>query len=244
MDALTPMTLGTAYDRAPAHPESAIRSDADEFLTYVVPGLSARSLVKRTMDMVGALFGLVVLIPVLAFVGLLIRLESPGPVLFRQRRTGLGGREFWCLKFRTMVPDAEQRLRDLEARNESAGGVLFKIKDDPRVTTLGRLLRRTSIDELPQLWNILVGEMSLVGPRPLQIRDCEKLEVADPRGYHIRLAVKPGLTGPWQVGGRSDVDSGQMLRLDLEYVENWSIATDVEILIKTVGVVLACRGAC
>jgi lipopolysaccharide/colanic/teichoic acid biosynthesis glycosyltransferase len=243
MNALTPMTLST-YDRASVHPESATQGKADKFLTYVVPALSARSLVKRTMDVVGALVGLIMLIPILSLVSLLIRLESPGPIVFRQRRTGLGGHEFWCLKFRTMVPDAEQRLRDLEARNESAGGVLFKIKDDPRVTTLGRFLRRTSLDELPQLWNILVGEMSLVGPRPLQLRDCEKLEAADPEGYHLRLTVTPGLTGPWQVGGRSNVDSDQMLRLDLNYVESWSIATDLEILIKTVGVVLAGRGAC
>ena len=120
--------------------------------------------------------------PLLALVALLIRLDSRGPILFRQQRMGLGGREFRCLKFRTMVPDAEQRLRDLEARNESAGGVLFKIKDDPRVTPLGRFLRRSSLDELPQLWNVLVGEMSLVGPRPLQLRDSEKLAELDPEG--------------------------------------------------------------
>jgi lipopolysaccharide/colanic/teichoic acid biosynthesis glycosyltransferase len=243
MNALTPMTLST-FDRASAHPETASQSNADKFLTYVVPGVSARSLAKRTMDIVGALGGLVLLSWLLAVVSLLIRLNSPGPILFRQRRTGLGGREFWCWKFRTMVPDAEQRLRDLEARNESAGGVLFKIKDDPRVTALGRFLRRTSLDELPQLWNILVGEMSLVGPRPLQIRDCKNLEAADPEGYRLRLTATPGLTGPWQVGGRSNVDSGQMLRLDLNYVETWSIATDLQILVKTVGVVLAGRGAC
>ena len=175
---------------------------------------------------------------------MLIRLESRGPVLFRQPRMGLGGRVFWCLKFRTMVPDAEQRLRDLEARNESAGGVLFKIKDDPRVTPLGRFLRRTSLDELPQLWNVLVGEMSLVGPRPLQLRDSEKLGGPGPRGYARRLSVVPGITGPWQVGGRSNVDSDRMLRLDLDYVENWSIATDLQILLKTVAVVLGGRGAC
>jgi lipopolysaccharide/colanic/teichoic acid biosynthesis glycosyltransferase len=242
MNAATPMTLST-YDR-PSNTEFSSQSNADKFLTYIVPGLSARSLVKRIMDVVGALGGLVLLSPVLALVGLLIRLDSRGPILFRQRRMGLGGREFRCLKFRTMVPDAEQRLRDLEARNESAGGVLFKIKDDPRVTALGRFLRRTSLDELPQLWNVLVGEMSLVGPRPLQLRDCERLETVDPQGYHLRLTVTPGVTGPWQVGGRSDVDSGQMLRLDLNYVKSWSIATDVQILIKTVGVVLAGRGAC
>src|ERR1700723_3650658 len=162
------------------------------------------------MDVVGGLGGLLVLSPVLAVVALLIRLDSRGPILFRQERMGLGGRVFWCLKFRTMVPDAGQRLRDLEARNESVGGVLFKIKDDPRVTPLGRFLRSSSLDELPQLWNVLVGEMSLVGPRPLQLRDSEKLENLDPEGYARRLSVMPGITGPWQVGGRSDVDSGRM----------------------------------
>jgi lipopolysaccharide/colanic/teichoic acid biosynthesis glycosyltransferase len=237
------MTL-TTYDRPSTIAEPSTPSDAGEFLSFVVPGQSARSLIKRTMDLVGALGGLILLSPVLAIVGCLIRLDSRGPILFRQRRIGLGGREFWCLKFRTMVPDAEQRLRDLETQNESAGGVLFKIKNDPRITSLGRFLRRTSIDELPQLWNVLRGEMSLVGPRPLQLRDCRKLEEMDPESYRLRLTVMPGVTGPWQVGGRSDVDSGQMLRLDLGYVENWSIATDVEILIKTVGVVLVGRGAC
>ena len=240
MISLTPMTLST-YDRPSASTESPPQNDADKFLAYIVPGHSARSMVKRAMDVVGAVGGLLLLTPVLAIVGLLIRLDSRGPILFRQRRMGLGGREFWCLKFRTMVPDAEQRLRDLEARNESAGGVLFKIKDDPRVTPLGRFLRRTSLDELPQLWNVVVGEMSLVGPRPLQLRDCKNLKAVDPQGYHARLSVTPGVTGPWQIGGRSDVDSGQMLRLDLNYIESWSIATDVEILIKTVGVVLAGR---
>jgi lipopolysaccharide/colanic/teichoic acid biosynthesis glycosyltransferase len=218
--------------------------DSVEFRIPIAPALAARSVVKRAMDLVGSIGGLILLSPLLAAVGLLVRWESRGPVLFRQPRMGLDGRVFLCLKFRTMVPDAEQRLRDLEARNESAGGVLFKIKDDPRVTALGRFLRRTSLDELPQLWNVLVGEMSLVGPRPLQLRDCERLAEQDREAYSRRLAVLPGLTGPWQVGGRSEVDYYRMLQLDLHYVENWSIATDVEILIKTVGVVLQCKGAC
>jgi exopolysaccharide biosynthesis polyprenyl glycosylphosphotransferase len=208
------------------------------------PAMAARSAVKRAMDIVGAIGGLLFLSPLMALVALLVRWESRGPILFRQYRTGHNGQVFTCLKFRTMVPDAEQRLRDLEARNESAGGVLFKIKDDPRITPLGRFLRRTSLDELPQLWNVLVGEMSLVGPRPLQLRDSEKLEDLDPEAYGRRLSVMPGLTGPWQVGGRSDADCGKMLRLDLDYVENWSIATDLEILVKTVVVVLEGRGAC
>lgn len=243
MSALTPMTL-TTYDRPSPIAEQPNVVDAGDFLCYIVPGNAARSIVKRTMDVVGALCGLIMLSPVLAMVAVLIRLDSRGPILFQQQRMGLGGRVFWCLKFRTMVPDAEQRLRDLEARNESAGGVLFKIKDDPRVTPLGRFLRRSSLDELPQLWNVLVGEMSLVGPRPLQLRDSEKLEEMDPEGYARRLSVMPGVTGPWQVGGRSDVDSGRMLHLDLDYVANWSVAADLAILVKTVSVVLGGRGAC
>jgi lipopolysaccharide/colanic/teichoic acid biosynthesis glycosyltransferase len=240
MSALTPMTL-TTCDRPSTRPE---HPDASDFLSYVVRGDSSASSIKRSMDVVGALGGLILLLPLLAIVALLIRLDSRGPILFRQKRMGLGGREFLCLKFRTMVDGAEARLRDLEARNESAGGVLFKIKDDPRITSLGRFLRRSSLDELPQLWNVLVGEMSLVGPRPLQLRDCEKLEQQDPAGYNRRLSVTPGVTGPWQVGGRSEADGRRMLRLDLNYVENWSIATDLAILVKTVAVVLAGRGAC
>jgi lipopolysaccharide/colanic/teichoic acid biosynthesis glycosyltransferase len=215
-----------------------------EFRIPIAPALAARSAVKRSMDLAGSLGGLILLAPLLAMIGLLVRLESRGPVLFRQPRMGLKGRAFLCLKFRTMVPDAEQRLRDLEARNESAGGVLFKIKDDPRVTALGRFLRRTSLDELPQLWNVLVGEMSLVGPRPLQLRDSDRLAELDPQGYARRLSVVPGITGPWQVAGRSNVDSDQMIRLDLDYVANWSTATDLQILFKTIAVVLVGKGAC
>ena len=243
MSALTPMTL-TTFDRPPAMPEVATGFGPIGLLESIAPGDSVRSSAKRVMDLVGSACGLILLVPVLLAVALLVKLETRGPILFRQRRMGLGGRVFWCLKFRTMVTDAEQRLRDLEARNESAGGVLFKIKDDPRVTPLGRFLRRTSLDELPQLWNVLVGEMSLVGPRPLQLRDSEKLAELDPEGYARRLSVVPGVTGPWQVGGRSNMDSVRMLRLDLDYVDNWSIATDLEILARTVVVVLACRGAC
>ena len=243
MSALTPMTL-TTFDRPSGMPEVSTEFDSAEFLGSIAPGNSVRSSAKRAMDLLGSACGLMLLSPLLVVIALLVKVESRGTVLFRQRRRGLGGRVFWCLKFRTMVTGAEQRLRDLEARNESAGGVLFKIKDDPRITPLGRFLRRTSLDELPQLWNVLVGEMSLVGPRPLQLRDSDKLAELDPEGYGRRLSVLPGVTGPWQVGGRSNMDSERMIRLDLDYVENWSVATDVEILVKTVVVVLACRGAC
>jgi lipopolysaccharide/colanic/teichoic acid biosynthesis glycosyltransferase len=196
------------------------------------------------MDLTGAIVGLFFLFPILAIVALLIRLDSPGPILFRQRRVGLSGRTFWCLKFRTMVADAENRLKALEARNEASCGVLFKIKNDPRVTPLGRFLRRTSLDELPQLWNVLVGEMSLIGPRPLQLRDSERLERLEPEGYARRLSVLPGLSGPWQVAGRSNIGGGKMLDLDLDYVENWTLKTDLAILMRTVIVVLECKGAC
>ena len=208
------------------------------------PSLAARSWIKRSIDLVGAVVGLLLLSPILLVVAALVRLDSRGPILFRQQRMGLSGQIFTCLKFRTMVPDAEAKLKELEKSNESVGGVLFKIKDDPRITPLGRFLRRSSLDEFPQLWNVVRGDMSLVGPRPLQLRDSERLARMDYDGYMQRLSVLPGVTGPWQVGGRSDVDSASMLRLDLDYVNHWSIGSDINILGKTVGVVLVGKGAC
>jgi lipopolysaccharide/colanic/teichoic acid biosynthesis glycosyltransferase len=192
----------------------------------------------------GALVGLVLFSPVLLAIALLIRLDSPGPVLFRQVRRGHRGRPFRMLKFRTMVVDAEQRLGDLESCNESAGGVLFKLRQDPRVTPRGRFLRRSSLDELPQLINVLKGEMSLVGPRPLQLRDSNRLWAVDPQGYRRRLEVLPGLTGPWQVGGRSDRDYERMVKLDCDYVANRSLEGDLLIMAQTVIAVLLRRGAC
>ena len=208
------------------------------------PSQAARSWTKRSVDLLTSGVGLVLVAPILLIVAALVRLESKGPIVFRQQRMGLGGKVFTCLKFRTMVPDAEARLKELEKSNESVGGVLFKIKDDPRITRLGRFLRKSSLDELPQLWNVLRGEMSLVGPRPLQLRDSEKLARLDYDGYMQRLSVLPGITGPWQVGGRSEADSTSMLKLDLDYVNRWSIASDISILRKTVGVVLVGKGAC
>lgn len=233
MSTLTPTH---AMEFAPTAPAAA----SDRLETAA----AGRSVAKRVIDVVGSAIGLIMLCPVMLIVALAIRLDSRGPILFRQRRLGQSGRCFWVLKFRTMTTDAELRLGELEALNESAGGVLFKIRSDPRVTRIGRFLRRTSLDELPQLFNVLRGEMSLVGPRPLQLRDCERLEAMDPAGYHQRLTVPPGVTGPWQVGGRSDLDSDGMMKLDLGYVENWSLALDLRILVQTVYVVLAGRGAC
>jgi lipopolysaccharide/colanic/teichoic acid biosynthesis glycosyltransferase len=232
----------TKVEAPPSLGGSAFRDSAcDVIATDRSRGLE---LVKRTMDVVGSAFALVLLMPVLLLVAALIRLDSPGPALFRQRRLGRGGRTFWCLKFRTMTADAERRLAELEPLNESAGGVLFKIRQDPRVTRIGRLLRKTSLDELPQFFNVLKGEMALVGPRPLQLRDCELLEAMDPEGFRRRLDVPQGLTGAWQVGGRSELDSDGMLRLDLDYVDRWSIGLDIRILCRTVVVVIAGRGAC
>jgi lipopolysaccharide/colanic/teichoic acid biosynthesis glycosyltransferase len=199
---------------------------------------------KRAVDLAGAVTGLFLLAPVMLVIALLIRLDSRGPVFFRQVRRGHGGRSFRMLKFRTMAVDAEQRLAELEKKNESAGGVLFKLRDDPRVTRLGRFLRCSSLDELPQLINVLRGEMSLVGPRPLQLRDSQRLSAVDPHAYARRLQTKPGLTGPWQVGGRSDLDYEQMVQLDLDYVANQTLGRDLWILGKTVLVVLRRRGAC
>ena len=200
--------------------------------------------VKRAVDVAGALVGLVLLSPVLLAIALFIRLDSPGPVLFRQTRRGYRGRPFRMLKFRTMVVDAELRLGDLESCNESAGGVLFKLRHDPRVTRLGRFLRRSSLDELPQLINVLKGEMSLVGPRPLSLRDSDRLRDVDPEGYRRRLQVLPGLTGPWQAGGRSGLGYEQMVRLDLDYVANHSLGGDLLIIGRTIPTVVFRRGAC
>ncbi len=206
-----------------------------------IDGLSQA--LKRWVDLVGAAIGMGLLTPVMLVVALAIRLDSSGPVLFRQLRRGRHGRLFDVLKFRTMVTDAENRLGDLEQHNESEHGVLFKLRDDPRVTPLGRFLRRSSLDELPQLVNILRGEMSLVGPRPLQLRDSDKLRELDPEGYACRLQVLPGLTGPWQIGGRKDVDYSHMVRLDRDYVENWSFFRDLRIIARTFIVVLGGHGA-
>jgi len=203
-----------------------------------------RRLVKRLQDLVGAGLGLLLLAPVMLLVAILVRLDSSGPALFMQRRMGRNGREFWFLKFRTMVTDAEVKLQELEAQNESSCQVLFKIRRDPRVTRLGRFLRRSSLDELPQLFNILFNDMSLVGPRPLQVRDSLLLAQMEPAGYATRLSVPPGLTGAWQVGGRSDLDGYGMLRLDLDYIENWSLELDLKILFRTAIVVTTGRGAC
>jgi exopolysaccharide biosynthesis polyprenyl glycosylphosphotransferase len=239
MPPLTPTQFdSSAIAQDEVHPRTSISLRTD-WLT--ADGL--RFSLKRIVDVTGALVGLILLTPVMLAIALLVRLDSPGPALFGQLRRGYRRRPFRMLKFRTMIVDAEQRLRDLENSNESAGGVLFKMRDDPRVTRLGKFLRRYSLDELPQLINVLWGEMSLVGPRPLQLRDSDRLLASNPDEYMRRLEVTPGVTGPWQVGGRSEVNYERMLELDLNYVENWSLRSDLWIICKTFVVVLRRRGA-
>lgn len=193
---------------------------------------------KRTLDVVVSVAGLILLSPLLLSIALAIRTTSPGGALLRQKRAGADERVFICYKFRTMHEDADGWQAELESRNE-ADGAVFKIKADPRVTPLGRFLRRWSFDELPQLANVLRGEMSLVGPRPLPMRDFERLGEFHKR----RLAAPPGMTGYWQVRGRSDLPFEEMIRLDIHYVENWSLSFDVKIITKTLGAVLKGKGA-
>ena len=194
--------------------------------------------VKRVFDVVVASLLLLVLSPLLITIALAIRVTSRGPVIYRSFRPGIGRAPFACLKFRTMFRDADQRQADLESQNEAAGP-LFKIRDDPRMTRIGKLLRRFSLDELPQLVNVLKGDMSLVGPRPLPQRDFEMLE----DWHKKRYLVLPGITGLWQVSGRSELDFDDLVRLDFLYLERWSPFLDLTILVKTVPAVLGRRGA-
>ncbi|WP_051371615.1 sugar transferase [Streptomyces sp. 142MFCol3.1] len=192
---------------------------------------------KRTIDMVGASVLLLLLAPLLLAVAVAVKADSPGPVLFRQQRTGWHGRNFHMLKLRTMHVGAERMRTELGARNETDGH-LFKIREDPRITPAGRWLRRWSLDELPQLLNVLMGHMSLVGPRPLPVQDSSFSGDA-----RQRLLVRPGLTGLWQIGGRSDLSWEDALRLDLEYVHAWSIRMDLNILARTLPAIVRGQGA-
>ncbi len=204
------------------------------------PELSGgRRLVKAMFDRTVGLVAVLALLPALLLIGIAVRLTSPGPALFRQTRIGKGGKPFTMYKFRSMHVDAETRLRALLEYNERSEGVLFKIRRDPRVTSLGTVLRRYSLDELPQLLNIVKGDMSLVGPRPPLPSEVEQYEI----DVHRRLLVKPGLTGLWQVSGRSDLSWDEAVRLDLHYVENWSLILDFMILWRTVAAVVKGRGA-
>jgi exopolysaccharide biosynthesis polyprenyl glycosylphosphotransferase len=194
---------------------------------------------KRAMDIAGATAGFILLAPLLLLIAAAIKLTSPGPVLFRQRRVGRANAVFTMWKFRTMVHGAHRMQSDLAHLNEMEGGHMFKITDDPRVTTVGRILRRASLDELPQLWNVLRGEMSLVGPRPLVPAENDQVI-----GWHrTRLDLTPGLTGPWQVMGRNAIPFQEMVKLDYLYVTDWSLWSDVKLLLRTLPVVVGRRGA-
>ena len=196
-----------------------------------------RRVVKRAVDLVGSVGGLIVLSPLLLITAVLVKVSTKGPAFFRQQRTGKAGGSFTCWKFRSMYVDAESRLASLQQHNEG-DGLLFKIRDDPRITPVGRFLRRASIDELPQLFNVLRGDMSLVGPRPLAAAD-ESFE-GDVRR---RMLVRPGITGLWQVSGRGEQSWEEAIRLDLYYVENWSLSLDVAILLRTLLAVVRGSGA-
>ncbi|MGY1630915.1 sugar transferase [Geodermatophilus sp. SYSU D01186] len=197
-----------------------------------------RRVVKGGLDRAAAGFAVVLMAPVLLTIAAAIKLTSPGPVLYRQERVGVNGQAFTMLKFRSMVVDADRQVADLMAQNIS-DGLLFKMRSDPRVTPVGRLLRRLSLDELPQLFNVIGGSMSLVGPRPPLPGEVARYDTS----VHRRLLVKPGLTGLWQVSGRSDLPWEEAVRLDLRYVENWSLAMDLLILAKTVRAVVSRSGA-
>jgi lipopolysaccharide/colanic/teichoic acid biosynthesis glycosyltransferase len=209
--------------------------------------INATFFLKRALDLLVSLSALVLFAPVFLLLALLIKLDG-GPVLFRQTRVGLNGREFKMLKFRSMCVDAEAKLKDLLAQNEKASGVTFKMKDDPRITRIGKLLRKSSLDELPQFWNVLRGDMSLVGPRPPVSREVALYSLADRR----RLLVKPGITCLWQVGerrgglfeigDRNAIDFPEQVSLDVRYIESQSVGKDLWLLAKTVPAILFGKG--
>jgi exopolysaccharide biosynthesis polyprenyl glycosylphosphotransferase len=231
---VAPSTMEILFDRAEfvpgdALPLFALRPPVFEGLAYAG---------KRIFDLSLSLLLLIVLSPGLVLIAAFVRLSSRGPVIYRSVRPGLGGRTFDCFKFRTMRADAEQSQAALEDLNESTGA-LFKIRNDPRLTAVGRFLRRFSLDELPQLVNVIRGDMSLVGPRPLPLRDFERLD----EWHKKRYLVLPGITGLWQVSGRSELDFDELVRLDFLYLERWSVFLDLTILLKTIPAVLSRRGA-
>lgn len=197
-------------------------------------------MVKRLLDILLSIIGLILTSPILLWVALKIYLEEPGaPILFSQERVGKNKRTFTMYKFRSMCTDAEEKLENLLDKNEIEGA-MFKIKDDPRITKIGKFIRKTSLDELPQLWNVLKGEMSLVGPRPPLPREVRQYSHHDEQ----RLLVKPGCTGIWQVNGRSDVNFKEMVAMDLQYVQQRSIIIDFKIILKTIWKMLYTKGAC
>jgi exopolysaccharide biosynthesis polyprenyl glycosylphosphotransferase len=222
----------------------ASRVDVDELAGIPLLTVSeirlkgVNAFLKRTMDILLAALGLIILSPLLLAAALLVKLTSRGPVFYTQARVGLDGKTFSIFKFRSMIVGADNLISQIEDRSEVEGH-LFKIKDDPRITPLGKFMRRFSIDELPQLLNVFFGQMSLVGPRPPLPREVVKYNSWQKK----RLRVRPGITGPWQVSGRSHLPFDDMVRLDIYYIENWSLWLDLKILLRTIPVVLSCSGA-
>jgi exopolysaccharide biosynthesis polyprenyl glycosylphosphotransferase len=202
--------------------------------------VASTQIAKRLVDILVSTVFLIVLSPLFALLALLVKLEDGGPIIFAQTRVGRWGRNFRMYKFRSMCPNAEERLREILPQNQHADGVTFKMKRDPRLTCIGRWMRRYSLDELPQFLNVLSGDMSLVGPRPPLPREVEMYSVADRR----RLAVTPGLTCFWQIGGRSEIDFKRQVNLDVQYIESQSLWLDVKILVRTIPAVLSGKGAC
>jgi exopolysaccharide biosynthesis polyprenyl glycosylphosphotransferase len=206
----------------------------------VTPDLSWALLIKAAMDRLGALFGIVLLSPLLLLIAIVIKMTSSGPVIFKQRRAGRHGQPFTMYKFRSMRTGAEMEQEELKALNKMSGPV-FKVENDPRITPFGRWLRQTSLDEFPQLLNVLFGQMSLVGPRPLPIYEVNNFELT---AHRRRLSMKPGLTCLWQISGRNMVrDFNDWVKLDVEYIDNWSLALDLGIILRTIPVVLFGKGA-
>lgn len=212
----------------------------ENVITVLPPSMSGWQLsVKRVMDFMISFLLIIILSPLFVVIAILIKWTSPGPALFIQQRVGLNKRKFNLMKFRTMVVDAEDQFKQLEHLNE-VGGAAFKITNDPRVTPIGNFLRRNSLDELPQLVNVLMGDMSLVGPRPLLVRDYGGF---DQDWHRRRFSVRPGITCLWQIGGRSSISFDKWMELDMEYIDNWSLKMDIKILFQTIPAVLRQRGA-
>ena len=237
---LTLHVLPVGFDRFFQDSHSWLIGDSPalKFSTPILTGVDFR--VKRIFDFCSAILILSLAASLYIAIAIAIKLDSPGPIFYRQTRVGLNGKPIKVWKFRTMVTNADKLQKQLEAQNEMKDGVLFKMKDDPRVTRIGKFLRQYSLDELPQVFNVVVGEMSLVGPRPLPLRDVEKFT----QRHYIRQDVLPGITGLWQVSGRSDIDNFEdVVKLDITYIENWSLWLDLKILMQTVQVVLHKTGA-
>lgn len=227
------MDIAKMSDSSVSQPESQLisRQEVNNNKSYL--------LAKRCIDVIGALCGIILLLFLFIIIAIAIKVEDPkGPVFFKQKRIGKDGKEFYMYKFRSMVTDAEERLKELLKYNEISGA-MFKMKEDPRITKIGRFIRKTSIDELPQLWNVLKGDMSLVGPRPPLPREVAEYTTHDMQ----RLLVVPGCTGLWQVSGRNDLNFHQMVELDLQYIQKRNLMFDIKIILKTVKVLLGSDNA-